>query len=111
MISLAEYVKAMPDNQKEIYYLTGDSRSHIESNPALELVRSKGFDVLFMTDPIDEWVMQSMFQYEKKSFKNVTKGEFELDGDEKDAAEKLIAEAKEKFKTLTEAIDQSSSGL
>ena len=59
-----------------------------------------------MTDPIDEWVMQSMFQYEKKSFKNVTKGEFELDGEEKDAAEKLIAEAKEKFKQLTDALQK-----
>ena len=106
IISLSEYVKAMPDNQKDIYYITGDSRLHVESNPALELLRSKGFDVLYMTDPIDEWVMQSMFQYEKKSFKNVTKGEFELDGDEKDAAEKLIAEAKEKFKTLTEALQK-----
>ncbi len=106
MISLAEYVKAMPDNQKEIYYLTGDSRSHIESNPALELVRSKGFDVLFMTDPIDEWVMQSMFQFEKKSFKNITKGEFELEDGEKDAIEKAINDAKEKFKLLTESLQK-----
>ena len=105
-VSLAEYIKAMPENQKDIYYITGDSRAHIESNPALELLKSKGFDVLFMTDPIDEWVMQSMFQYEKKSFKNVVKGEFELEGEEKDAAEKLIADAKEKFKILTEKLQK-----
>ncbi len=106
MISLAEYVKAMPEDQKNIYFITGDSRAHIESNPALELVRSKGYDVLFMTDPIDEWVMQSMFQFEKKNFKNVTKGELEPEGDEKDAAEKLIAEAKEKFKLLLETMQK-----
>lgn len=106
MISLSEYIKAMPENQKDIYYITGDSRAHVESNPALELLRSKGFDVLFMTDPIDEWVMQSMFQFEKKSFKNVTKGEFELDGDDKAAAEKIVAEAKEKFKLLTETLQK-----
>ena len=105
-VSLSEYVKAMPENQKDIYYITGDSRAHIESNPALELLKSKGFDVLFMTDPIDEWVMQSMFQYEKKSFKNVVKGDFELEGEEKEAAEKLIADAKEKFKLLTEKLQK-----
>ena len=106
MISLTDYVKAMPENQKDIYFITGDSRAHLESNPALELLRSKGFDVLFMTDPIDEWVMQSMFQFEKKSFKNVTKGEFEIDGEDKEAAEKEIAEAKEKFKLLTETLQK-----
>ena len=106
LISLEEYVKAMPEQQKDIYFITGDSRAHIESNPALELLRSKGYDVLFMTDPIDEWIMQSMFQFDKKNFKNVAKGEFELEGEDKEAAEKIIAEAKDKFKALTEKLQK-----
>ena len=76
-ITLKEYVDAMPESQEDIYYITGDKRSAVASSPALEYYRSKGYDVLFMTDPIDEWVMQSMFQYLKKSFKPVSKGEFE----------------------------------
>lgn len=84
-ITLKEYVDAMPESQEDIYYITGDKRSAVASSPALEYYRSKGYDVLFMTDPIDEWVMQSMFQYLKKSFKPVSKGEFE----DKDSEEKV----------------------
>ncbi|MBR2344277.1 MAG: molecular chaperone HtpG [Lentisphaeria bacterium] len=76
-ITLKEYVDAMPESQKEIYYITGDKRDAVASSPALEYFRRKGMDVLFMTDPIDEWVMQSMFQYMKKNFKNILKGDFE----------------------------------
>ena len=76
-LTLKEYVDAMPESQKDIYYITGDKRSAVASSPALEYYRAKGYDVLFMTDPIDEWIMQSMFQYLKKSFKPVSKGDFE----------------------------------
>ena len=76
-LTLKEYVDAMPESQKDIYYITGDKRSAVASSPALEYYRNKGYDVLFMTDPIDEWIMQSMFQYLKKSFKPVSKGDFE----------------------------------
>ena len=64
-ITLAEYVKAMPENQKEIYYLSGDKYEAVAGNPALEYFRKAGFDVIFMTDPIDEWRSQSFFQYQK----------------------------------------------
>ena len=90
-ITLKEYVEAMPESQKDIYYITGDKRSAVASSPALEYYRSKGFDVLFMTDPIDEWVMQSMFQYLQKYFKPVSKGDFEdkeLEDKVKSAGEK-----------------------
>jgi molecular chaperone HtpG len=97
MITLGEYVDAMPESQKEIYYITGEKRESVASSPALEYFRSQGFDVLFMTDPIDDWIMQETFQYRKKSFKSVVKGDFEVEG-----AEKAIEEAKEKFAKLVE---------
>ncbi|WP_302813052.1 molecular chaperone HtpG, partial [Victivallis vadensis] len=97
MITLDDYVKAMPESQKEIYFITGDKRESVASSPALEYFRSKGYDVLFMTDPIDDWVMQSMFQYQKKNFKSIAKGDFEVEG----AAETLKA-AQEKFAKLVE---------
>ena len=100
-ITLKEYVDAMPESQENIYYITGDKRSAVASSPALEYFRNKGYDVLFMTDPIDEWIMQSMFQYLKKSFKSVTKGDFE----EKDMADKIKA-ADEKYSALVEFLKE-----
>ena len=105
-ITLADYVAAMPEDQECIYFITGEKRSAVESNPALERYRSKGYDVLFMTDPIDEWVMQSMMQYKQKHFKSVTKGELEVSKDEKDALDAKIAGAAEKYAGVVEAISK-----
>ncbi len=77
LISLDEYIAAMPAGQEEIFYITGEKREAVASSPVLEYYRSKGYDVLFMTDPIDDWVMQSIMQYGKKHFKSVAKGDFE----------------------------------
>ena len=97
MITFEEYVTAMPESQKEIYYITGEKREAVASSPALEYFRAQGYDVLFMTDPIDDWIMQQMFQYKKKSFKSVDKGDFEVEG-----AEEMIKQAQEKFAKLLE---------
>lgn len=102
MITLAEYVAAMPESQKEIYYITGEKRESVASSPALEYFRSKGYDVLFMTDPIDDWIMQQMFQYRKKNFKSIAKGNFEVEG----AADMLKA-AQEKFAGLVEFLKKA----
>ena len=96
-ITLAEYVNAMPESQQDIYYITGDTIESVASNPALEYFRKQGYDVLFMTDPIDDWVMQSMYQYQKKNFKSVAKGDIEFDG-EKEKVEK----AQEKYSALVD---------
>ncbi|MBO5308984.1 MAG: molecular chaperone HtpG [Lentisphaeria bacterium] len=96
-ISLEEYVNAMPEEQKEIYYISGEKREAVEASPALEYFRSKGYDVLFMIDPIDEWLMQSMFQYRKKNFKSITKGDFEVEG-----SADALKEGQEKFAGLVE---------
>jgi molecular chaperone HtpG len=105
MISLKEYVDAMPESQKDIFYITGENRTILENSPALEIFKSKGYDVIFMTDPIDEWVMQSMTQYAKKHFKPATKGEIELDED-KEATEKLIKKAAQEHKKLVDFIQK-----
>ena len=96
-ITLKEYVDTMPESQKDIYYITGDKRSSVASSPALEYFRSKGYDVLYMTDPIDEWIMNTMFQYAKKNFKSIAKGDF----DTEDNAAK-VKEAAEKFAKTVE---------
>ena len=100
-ITLAEYVNAMPERQKEIYYISGDKVDSVASNPALEYFRKQGYDVLFMTDPIDEWVMQSMFQYQQKHFKSVTKGDMEFEGEK----EKIEA-AQKKYSALVDYLKE-----
>ncbi len=104
-ITLKEYVDAMPESQQDIYYISGDKREAVASSPALEYFRKKGWDVLYMTDPIDEWVMQSMFQYMKKSFKNVLKGDF----NDTESAE-AIKKAQEDFAATVEFLKKEFEG-
>jgi molecular chaperone HtpG len=107
MISLKQYITQMPATQNHIYYITGESRDAVNNSPALEIFRQKGYDVIFMTDPIDEWVMQSMQQFDKKLFKSATKGDLDLDADSNKAAENTIKVAAEKHKTLVEFLQKS----
>jgi molecular chaperone HtpG len=104
LITLKEYVHTMPSAQKDIYFITGESRNMLENSPHLEILRSKGFDVLFMTDPIDEWVAQSMHEYEGKKFMAVGKGEIELDEDTSKEVEEKNKKATEEHKSLLEFI-------
>ncbi len=89
-VSLKEYAGRMPEAQKDIYYITGAGRKAVENSPHLEICRKKDFEVLFMTDPIDEWVVQSLTEYDGKKLKSVLKGELEVETDE----EKKEKEAK-----------------
>lgn len=86
-ISLAEYVEKMPPDQEEIYYLTGEHRGMLENTPYLEVFRDRGWDVLFMTDPIDEFAMSSFMDYKEKKFKAADKGDIEADETTKAKAE------------------------
>jgi molecular chaperone HtpG len=81
-LTLAQYVEAMPPDQKEIYYLIGDTRSEIENSPYLELFRSRGQDVLLLTDPIDEFVVSSLRKYKGRELKAVNQGELPVGGEE-----------------------------
>ena len=100
-ITLAEYVSAMPESQEHIYFITGEKRESVANSPVLEYYRAQGWDVLFMTDPIDDWVMQSMFQYQKKLFKAVDKGDF--DGK---AGEEAVKSAQEKYAKLVDFLKE-----
>ena len=96
LVTLKEYAMTMPPEQKDIYFLTGDNRAMLENSPHLEMLRTRGFDVLFMTDPIDEWVVQSMHEYDGKKLVSAAKGEIPLD-------EEAAKELEEKNKKATEA--------
>ena len=89
-ISLAKYVEDMPKDQKHIYYITGESLKNIKNSPFLESLNKKNYAVLFMTDPIDEYVVQGMKQYDEMKMIDITKGDLniELTKEEKKKEEK-----------------------
>ncbi len=104
--TLQEYVDRMRDEQKYIYYAAGESVTRCASLPAAELVRDKGFEVLYLTDRVDEFAIQVMREFAGKEFKNVSGGDLGLESDEdKTALEEKNAAAKDLFeemqKTLT----------
>jgi molecular chaperone HtpG len=104
-VSLKEYVERMPETQKEIYYITGEDREALEQSPLLEAFRAKGYEVLFLTDPVDEWVVQSLHEYKEKKLKAVDRGDVDLDSeDEKKEKEKKQEEARKEFGSLLEFI-------
>lgn len=102
-ISLDEYVSRMKDGQKDIYYITGDSVNTLKSSVFVEALESKGYEVLYMTDPMDEYMMQNFRTYKDKAFKCVSKDGDLLDED--GGAEN----DEELFKTIKEILDVDSS--
>jgi molecular chaperone HtpG len=78
LTSLKKYVDRMPPEQKDIYYLTGDNLTDLADSPLLERLKDKGYEVLLMSDPVDEWVVQSLTEYDGKPLKSVEKGDLEL---------------------------------
>ena len=82
MISLKDYISNMKEEQKNIYFITGESKKAIENAPFLEKLKKKGFEVLFMTDPIDEYMVQQMKDYDSKKLVCVTKEGLQLEESE-----------------------------
>jgi molecular chaperone HtpG len=78
VVSLKEYVGRMKEGQKEIYYLFGDTRKELENNPNWEYFKKHGYEVLFMTDPVDVFLMPSIGEYDKKSLKSIESEELQL---------------------------------
>jgi molecular chaperone HtpG len=88
LTSLGDYVSRMGETQEEIFYLTGASRRVVENSPHLEAFREKGYEVLYMTDPVDELVVQSLNDYEGKRLKSVIKGQVKLGSAEESERER-----------------------
>lgn len=78
-VTLDEYIENMKEDQKEIYFLTGESLTSLMNSPLLESLKEKDYEVLLMVDPIDEWVTQSLTEYKEKKLKSAEKGDLELD--------------------------------
>ena len=89
-VSLKQYVSRMREDQKDIYYITAENRAVAEKSPHLEIFRAKSIEVLYLTDPVDEWIvgMGGISEYDGKQLKSVTKGDLDLGDLGKEEAEK-----------------------
>ncbi|KAM9798071.1 heat shock protein HSP 90-beta [Neosynchiropus ocellatus] len=96
--SLTEYLTRMKDNQKSIYYITGESKDQVANSAFVERVRKRGFEVLYMTEPIDEYCVQQLKEFDGKTLVSVTKEGLELPEDEEE--KKKMEEDKVKYENL-----------
>lgn len=107
LITLREYINAMPLSQENIYYASGESLARIGQLPQLERLREKNYDVLFLTDDIDEFALTMLREYDKKPFKSIADADLELGGeDEKEETKKQ----EEEHKALLEALQKGLDG-
>jgi molecular chaperone HtpG len=101
LTTLRQYLERMKEGQQHIYYMTGESRSIIESSPHMEAFRVKGFEVLLLTDPVDEMWVESVREFDGKRFQSIAKGQVDLDTEEdKKTAEPERDQRKKNFAAL-----------
>lgn len=98
LISLKDYIQRMKEGQKDIFYITGESRAAVAQSPFIESLKKKGLEVLYLVDPIDEYMVQQMKDYDEKKLKSVTKEGLDLD--ETEDEKKKQEEEKAKFEPL-----------
>lgn len=102
-VSLEEYVSRMKEDQKFIYYATGENVEKIEKLPQTEMIKDKGFEILYFTDDIDEFAIKMLMKYKEKDFKSVSSGDLGLEADNKET-EKETEENKGIFDYMKEAL-------
>merc|ERR1712062_611913 len=106
--SYADYVSRMKENQKDIYYITGESREVVAASAFVERLRKRGFEVIYMTEPIDEYVVQQLKEYDGKNLVSVTKEGLELpqDEEEKKKSEEDKAKSENLCKVMKDILDK-----
>ncbi len=104
-ITLKEYVEAMKDDQKEIFFASGETNDRIDHLPTVEMLKDKGFDILYLTDNVDEFCIQMLRDYQEKPFKNINQGNLDIDNEEeKKELEKVNEDNKDLLETLKDVL-------
>ena len=103
-LTLKEYLETMPKDQEYIYYASGKTKEQVLALPQMDLIKNKGYDVLILTEDIDEFVIQVMQEYDKKKFKSINQGDLDLLSKDD---EKKISELTEDKKSFLEAIKEA----
>ena len=108
-ISLDDYISRMPEKQKEIFYITADNHNAANSSPHLEVFRKNDIEVLLLSDPVDEWFVSHLTEYEGKTLKSIAKGDLDIDDlktveskEEIEKKEEAMKPLVEKFKAILE---------
>lgn len=102
--TLKEYVSRMKDEQKEIYFVSGDDINKLKKLPQMELIAEKGYEVLFFTDKIDEFMIQSLRDYDGKEFKSINQGDLDFDKEKSSELESLEKENEVLIKAIKESL-------
>lgn len=107
LVTLDEYINRMPEGQENIYFMSGESVEKIDKLPQCALVKEKGYEILYLTDNVDEFVMQTLMTYKEKKFKNISQGDLDLASeDEKKELEAKAEENKDLLEGLKEALGE-----
>lgn len=104
LVTLDEYVSRMPEDQKYIYYASGESYDRIEKLPQAELVADKGYEILYFTEDIDEFAIKMLMTYEEKEFKSVSSSDLGIESEEEQLNESEEKENKELFNYMKKAL-------
>ncbi|MEH7427616.1 molecular chaperone HtpG [Priestia megaterium] len=104
LVTLDEYVSRMPEDQKYIYYASGESYDRIEKLPQAELVADKGYEILYFTEDIDEFAIKMLMTYEEKEFKSVSSSNLGIEAEEEQINESEERENKELFDYMKKAL-------
>jgi molecular chaperone HtpG len=108
LTTLKEYVERMKEDQNEIYYLTGESRNVVENSPHLEAAKEKGYEALYLVEPVDELLTQSLMDYEGKKFKSIGKGAIHLgNAEEREKTQKDLRQKEEESSGLLESLQKA----
>jgi molecular chaperone HtpG len=103
-VSFKDYVARMKEGQKDIYYITGESKAAVANSPFIEGLKKKGYEVIYMVDPIDEYVIQQLKDFDGKKLKNCTKEGLDLDDDENE--KKRLEEQKAAYEGLCKLVKE-----
>ncbi len=105
LVTLDEYVSRMKEDQKYIYYAAGESVAKIDCLPQTEVVKDKGYEILYLTESVDEFAIQMLMEYEEKQFKSVSASDLDIETpEEKEEFKKLAEESKDLFACIKEAL-------
>jgi molecular chaperone HtpG len=108
LTTLGDYINRMKEEQAEIYYLTGESRSMVENSPHLEAVREKGYEVLYLVEPVDELLVQSLMEFEGRKLKSIAKGAIKLgDTEEQERKQNELKQKEQEASELLELLQKS----
>jgi len=105
LVTLDEYIARMKEDQKEIYYVSGDTIEKCAAIPQSEWVREKGYEILYLTEDVDEFVFSILHQYKEKTFKGINQGELDIaSGEEKEVLKQKSEESKDVLAKIKEVL-------